>query len=661
MSDLQKAGRYEIIGRIGEGGFGVVYKGRDPFMKRLVAIKTCTSENDETQKRFLREAEIAGNIEHPNVTVLYDFGYEDNVPYLVQEFLTGKDLDHRLHDGEPLTLTQKLDILLQMSQGLGFAHEQGVTHRDIKPGNVRITDEDRVKIMDFGIAKIASAESQLTQTGTTLGTPAYLSPEQLRGDPVDQRSDIYSYGVLAFELLTYRRMFEAETISALFFQILHQDSPQVASVWKDCPKSIDDIIGRCVAKEPGDRYPSFREVILDLQPLIEHYEANPSELPPEQPVPAAKPEDQASIAEGERQVAVTRARDQIEELLVSGDLKQAARALVTARRQHGDPLPLRTLHERLIQMQTQSGHLQATVEDTPATQTAAQRIDEFLFAGDLDQARAELMEARQEIGDTPGLLAAEERVDAVVVAEEAAGNVAQAREQLEAGALSEAESLLDQARTLAPDAEGLETALRDLESRKVKARAGVLAGEARQLLRDGNLSAALEKVDLATAEAGTDNDLEQLRSEIEAALAERDSEDTVVPTSPELDPHEDATVMAASPLADAPDLRNALPDAGEAPTQMVPSAELAATEEATQFVPHVEPTQEIPQVEATQPAVPQVDVTQPAVPQVEPTQPAVPAQAPAADPPKPSFKPPPKQETSSGLDPRVLLGAAAGV
>ena len=468
MSDLQKAGRYEIIGRIGEGGFGVVYKGRDPFMKRLVAIKTCSSENDETRKRFLREAEIAGKIEHPNVTVLYDFGYEDDTPYLVQEFLTGADLDHRLREPDRLELPEKLDILLQMAQGLGFAHEHGITHRDIKPGNIRLTDEGRVKIMDFGIAKIASAESQLTQTGTTLGTPAYLSPEQLRGDPVDQRSDIYSYGVVAFELLSNRRMFQAETISALFFQILHEPPPKLSSVWPECPPELETIIEGCVQKRAEDRHPSFREVVLTLLPLIERYAENPSLVPPPPPPPPAKPIDPGTIAASERHAALEEARRRIEDLLASGQLQDAATALVVARRDYGDPLPLRALHERLVQLQTRA-YEGSEAPPSPAAATVAHDVDALLVAGSTQQARAQLETARSEIGESAELWAAEQRVEALESADQAAGTLTQAQARLDAGDLEGAENLLDQARRLAPRTVGLDALETALVTRRAEA------------------------------------------------------------------------------------------------------------------------------------------------------------------------------------------------
>ncbi len=660
MSDLQKAGRYEIIDRIGEGGFGVVYKGRDPFMKRLVAIKTCTSENDETRKRFLREAEIAGNIEHPNITVLYDFGYEDDTPYLVQEFLTGKDLDHRLGDRDPLTFREKLDVLLQMAQGLGFAHAQGITHRDIKPGNIRITDEARVKIMDFGIAKIASAESQLTQTGTTLGTPAYLSPEQLRGDPVDQRSDIYSFGVLAFELLCYRRMFEAETISALFFQILHQDAPRLSQRWPEVPPELDALVDRCVQKEPADRHQDFREIILILQPLIEGYDEDPSSLPAAEPKPPEQQVDQLSVAEGERQVAVTKARDQIENLLVSGELKQAARALVDARQTFGDPLPLRTLHERLVQMQTQQGTIEATAEDTPQTETAARKIDELLFAGDLGQAQEELMTARTAAGDTMSLLAAAQRVEAVAEQERAVTTLENARSQLEAGALDEAEELVNAARTLAPDTQGLESVAREVAEKKVSATVAIMVTEARQFLHRGDTTQALALIDEAAALGGTNNELEELRREAskpaEAAPDVGDGAPTVLTEVPP----EDAPVLAELPDvgAEGATVLTGLPEAAEEATVLtqVPGA----AEEATVLAPVPDlPRGAVPADVGAEAATQHV-----ATASEEATQHVA-----AAAPPAPVAPPPPYQEpysgTSStsegGLNPRIIGAAIAAV
>jgi len=165
-------GKYEISEQIGVGGFGAVFRGRDPFNKRTVAIKTCQLNDDEIKNRFFREAELAGNLHHRHITTIYDFGIEDGVPYIVQEFLTGEDLDKVVKRGDPVTVARKVEILMAIADGLGYAHKQHIIHRDIKPSNIRILDDGSVKIMDFGIAKSLLSESSLTQTGITLGTSA---------------------------------------------------------------------------------------------------------------------------------------------------------------------------------------------------------------------------------------------------------------------------------------------------------------------------------------------------------------------------------------------------------------------------------------------------------------------------------------------------------
>ena len=220
---LTQVGKYQIVEKIGVGGFGTVYKGRDPFIKRSVAIKTCQSEEEEIKKRFFREAEFAGNLHHRNVTTIYDFGVtDDGTPYIVQEFLTGDDLDKAIKKKEPLTLQRKLQILIDVCDGLGYAHAAGIIHRDIKPSNIRILEDGTVKIMDFGIAKSMVSQSTLTQTGITLGTASYLAPEQIRGEDLDPRTDIFSLGVLAYEMLTGQKPFTGDHISTVLYKIMNE-------------------------------------------------------------------------------------------------------------------------------------------------------------------------------------------------------------------------------------------------------------------------------------------------------------------------------------------------------------------------------------------------------------------------------------------------------
>lgn len=258
---LTQVGKYQILEKIGVGGFGSVYRGRDPFIKRSVAIKTCQGDDDEIRKRFFREAEYAGNLHHPNITTIYDFGVTDEgIPYIVQEFLTGEDLDKKIKRQELIPIVEKIRILRDVAEGLGYAHTAGIIHRDIKPANIRILDDGTVKIMDFGIAKSMVSESTLTQTGITLGTASYLAPEQIRGEPVDQRTDIFSLGVLAYEFFTYQRPFTGEHISTVLYKILHENPIPPAEAAPGLPPSLALLILSTLEKDRERRPASCAEV-----------------------------------------------------------------------------------------------------------------------------------------------------------------------------------------------------------------------------------------------------------------------------------------------------------------------------------------------------------------------------------------------------------------
>ncbi len=273
MDSPRKIGKYEILERIGQGGFGFVYKGRDPFIKRLVAVKVCTSSDETLRKRFLREAEIAGNLHHRYIVTVFEFGYDDAGPFLIQEYLPGEDLEHKIRRRQPLPQATRLRYLLQIARALDYAHKKGVLHRDVKPGNVRVLEDDRIKILDFGIAKLTGAETQITRTGRILGTAGYLAPEQLEGEPVDARSDVFSFGVLAYELLTYEHPFPGTTISELLDRVVHGEPRPLPTVWPDCPPEVGAMIARCLEKAPGRRYAGFPEIAEVLAKVVGDAEA----------------------------------------------------------------------------------------------------------------------------------------------------------------------------------------------------------------------------------------------------------------------------------------------------------------------------------------------------------------------------------------------------
>jgi serine/threonine-protein kinase len=276
-SMLTQVGKYQIVEKIGVGGFGTVYKGRDPFIKRAVAIKTCQSDEEEIRKRFFREAEFAGNLHHRNVTTIYDFGVtDDGTPYIVQEFLTGDDLDKAIKSKDPLTLGRKLQILIDVCDGLGYAHATGIIHRDIKPSNIRILEDGTVKIMDFGIAKSMVSQSTLTQTGITLGTASYLAPEQIRGEDLDPRTDIFSLGVLAYEIVTGQKPFTGDHISTVLYKIMNEMPAPPSSLDPALPRGLDAMILKALEKDRTKRFSSCAELRTECLSLLQNVPDGPA-------------------------------------------------------------------------------------------------------------------------------------------------------------------------------------------------------------------------------------------------------------------------------------------------------------------------------------------------------------------------------------------------
>jgi serine/threonine-protein kinase len=263
IPDLQRIGKYDVLERIADGGFATLYRARDPFLKRLVAIKVCASEDPELRQQFLREAEIAGNLDHPSIVRTFDFGFDQVGPYLVQEYLRGEDLSQLIARRAPLSPRRKLDLLIQVAEGLSYSHAQRVLHLDIKPANVRVIAERQAKILDFGIARLATSDAG-PQLGGMVGTAGYLPPEQVLGKAVDARADIFAFGALAYELLTYRRPYAGGTMSELLKRVLETDAEPMTRHWPGCSDALDNLIGRCLRRSPGARYASFEALLPEL-------------------------------------------------------------------------------------------------------------------------------------------------------------------------------------------------------------------------------------------------------------------------------------------------------------------------------------------------------------------------------------------------------------
>jgi serine/threonine protein kinase len=245
---LGSLGHYQLLERVGTGGFGCVYRAWDPQLSRFVAIKTCDVGAEEVRERFAREARLAASLSHPNIVSIFDFRRDGGVLFLVQEFLEGEDLDEKIRRGQPGELVQKLRILDEISAGLAHAHARGVVHRDIKPGNVRILETGTAKILDFGIARAVNEDLGITRPGQMIGSAGYMAPEQIEGGPIDHRTDLFGLGVLAYELLSGCRAFTAESLSGLFDAILH-DEPEPLSLLTDAPPLLDELVRDAMAKE----------------------------------------------------------------------------------------------------------------------------------------------------------------------------------------------------------------------------------------------------------------------------------------------------------------------------------------------------------------------------------------------------------------------------
>ena len=259
-------GRYDIIEMVGKGGMGVLYRGHDPKLERDVAVKMMHVDftgDDTARERFQREARAVARLQHRNVVTIHELGDLDGTPYIVMEFLTGQDLEHILKGTTTLPLVKKLDIAIQLCEGLGYAHDQGIVHRDIKPGNVRILEDGTVKILDFGIAKFAM--SSVTQSGTVMGTPSYMAPEQIMGQPVDGRADLFSAGVLLYELLAGRKPFVGDSPTSVVYQIMHGEAASIREIVPDLPDALAEVVSRALEKDPAQRYAKASELASDLQ------------------------------------------------------------------------------------------------------------------------------------------------------------------------------------------------------------------------------------------------------------------------------------------------------------------------------------------------------------------------------------------------------------
>ncbi len=298
--DHTTLGRYRVERELGRGAMGAVYLGRDPKIGRQVAIKTMALSREfagdalvEARERFFREAETAGRLQHPDIVTIFDAGEDQDLAYIAMEYLKGDDLQAYTQAPKLLPVATVLNVVARVADALAYAHSQGVVHRDIKPANVMVDlSSDVVKVTDFGIARVA--DSARTRTGMVLGTPSYMSPEQMAGRRVDGRSDLYSLGVLLFQLLTGQLPHRSDSMATLMHQIANVAAPDVRSLRSDLPEGLARVVGLTLEKRPEARYASGQQLAADLRAVAVRLQAAGAELKPVDGAPS--PPDSSGFA-----------------------------------------------------------------------------------------------------------------------------------------------------------------------------------------------------------------------------------------------------------------------------------------------------------------------------------------------------------------------------
>ena len=289
MSDvkLQRVGRYEILAKVGQGAMGIVYRAQDPTIRRVVALKVLPADpsaapsGSGTQSRssaglFEREAQAAGALAHPNIVMLFDAGRDANWYYLAMEFVEGETLATEIARERKIAPDRVAEIGAVVADALDFAHERGVVHRDIKPANLMILPDQTVKVADFGIARITSAASTMTSE-MVVGTPHYMSPEQVRGGKIDGRSDLFSLGLVLYEALAGRRAYQAETLASVLNAIINLTPPPPHEVDPDVPADLSAIVMRAIKRKPEERYARGKEMAADLRRFLDRARQAPAE------------------------------------------------------------------------------------------------------------------------------------------------------------------------------------------------------------------------------------------------------------------------------------------------------------------------------------------------------------------------------------------------
>ncbi len=469
---------------------GEVYQARDPLIGRLVALKVITSGlagRPDLLDRFYQEARSAGTLQHPNIVTIYDLGKEGDLPFIAMEYLSGESLEKMIARRQAMPLSRKVGYIVQTCRALEYAHKHGVVHRDIKPGNIMVTAEGAVKVVDFGIARLVDASK--TQTGALIGTLGYMSPQQLRAERADERSDIWAVGVMFYELLAYQRPFSGDNPAALVLSIISNEPAPLGGTAPGCPADVEAIIFRMLQKEASHRYQTMEEALLDLDPVWKRLQGERvGEL----------------VAEGER-------------LIEARELKQAQLVLREALQVDSSCQQAKALLDTVSRELRRQGAM-------PQVQGHIGRAQDLLAAGQWQQAKAEakaalhLDSACEQASD---LLAAAEQ--AIERADEIERKLRASKQRLAAGELTDADREFEEILTLDPDnqqARDLRQQVREEIDRRDQRKQAI--ARVHKLIAEGSFEQALSAADAALADDPRNPDLLSLRESARAGQKDKE-------------------------------------------------------------------------------------------------------------------------------------------
>jgi serine/threonine-protein kinase len=377
-------GRFRVIGRIGRGGMGMVYRAVDDTLERELAVKTLNAEgslDDESRRRFEIEAKAAAKLQHPNIVTVFELAQDRGIPYIAMELLPGTDLEALLRAGEALLLREKLEVVIQICRGLAYAHEHGIVHRDIKPSNIRLLDDGAVKIMDFGIAKLGG--TNLTKSGMMVGTIHYMSPEQVRGRTLDGRSDVFSVGVILYELLAGHRPFRGEGATEILYKIVNDEPEVLAPAQLAGLPRLHEIVSRALAKDPDKRYPSASALADDLARVLEAEPGAQASLPAD--AIDALSQSKKLVKEGRAEDGLAKLQALRETHASSVEVRRALRSAARELQRRNAPATPETQHFPELEATFQASPTQKSgAPETPATlmqPTVAVSREEVTSAG----------------------------------------------------------------------------------------------------------------------------------------------------------------------------------------------------------------------------------------------------------------------------------------